>query len=145
MNMQYSNIGLALTERSEGVRLRAYQDQGGVWTIGYGHTGAGAYFGAVITPEQAETYLIQDVQKAVAAVNASVTAPVTQYQFDALVDFTFNVGTHAFENSTLLKHLNAGNMPAAEADFRSWVFVGGKVNPGLLNRRLAEQAVFEEV
>lgn len=145
MNMQYSNMGLALTERGEGVRLTAYRDQGGVLTIGYGHTGPDVYPGQVITQAQAEALLLHDVQTAVNAVNQYVTYPIRQHQFDALVDFTFNVGTHAFANSTLLKHLNAGNMAGAEADFRSWVFVAGKVNAGLLNRRIAEQTVFEAV
>ena len=140
--MEYSDKGLNLTEREEALRLVAYQDQGGVWTIGYGHTGPEVHAGLVITRQQAITWLQNDVQKAVNAVNASVRVSVTQQEFDSLVDFTFNVGVHAFETSTLLKLLNAGDYAGANAAFKNWVFVKGQVNKGLWNRRQAEQDEF---
>lgn len=141
--MQYDNFGMALTERSEALRLTAYQDQGGVWTNGYGHTGPDVHPGQVITKGQAVAWLQHDTQIAANAVNNSVKVALTQYQFDALVDFTYNVGVHAFENSTMLRKLNAGDYEAADADFKSWVFVKGTVNKGLLDRRTAEQQEFE--
>jgi lysozyme len=140
--MEYSDKGLNLTEREEALRLIAYPDQGGVWTIGYGHTGPEVHAGLVITREQAITWLQNDVQKAVNSVNTHVRVSVTQQEFDALVDFAFNVGVHAFETSTLLKLLNAGNYAGANAAFKSWVFVKGQVNKGLYNRRQAEQDEF---
>ena len=140
--MEYSDKGLNLTEREESLRLTAYQDSGGIWTIGYGHTGPEVHAGLVITRQQAITWLQNDVQKAVNAVNASVRVSVTQQEFDSLVDFTFNVGVHAFETSTLLKKLNAGDYAGANAAFKSWVFVKGQVNKGLWNRRQAEQDEF---
>ena len=140
--MEYSDKGLNLTEREESLRLTAYQDSGGIWTIGYGHTGPEVHAGLVITRQQAITWLQNDVQKAVNAVNANVRVSVTQQEFDSLVDFTFNVGVHAFETSTLLKKLNAGDYAGANAAFKSWVFVKGQVNKGLWNRRQAEQDEF---
>src|SRR5579875_391443 len=62
----YSKQGLALTEQFEGLRLKAYQDANGVWTIGYGHTGPDVHAGLSITQEQAEALLLQDVASAVA-------------------------------------------------------------------------------
>jgi lysozyme len=140
--MEYSIQGLGLTEREEALRLTAYQDSGGIWTIGFGHTGQDVFPGQVITRQQAITWLQNDVQKAVNAVNASVRVSVTQQDFDSLVDFTYNVGVHAFETSTLLKKLNAGDYAGANAAFKSWVFVKGQVNKGLWNRRQAEQDEF---
>ena len=140
--MEYSDKGLNLTEREESLRLTAYYDSGGVITNGFGHTGPDVFPGQVITRQQAITWLQNDVQKAVNAVNASVRVSVTQQEFDSLVDFTYNVGVHAFETSTLLKKLNAGDYAGANAAFKSWVFVKGQVNKGLWNRRQAEQDEF---
>jgi lysozyme len=140
--MEYSAAGLDLTEREEALRLTAYYDSGGILTNGYGHTGPDVHVGQVITRDQAVIWIKQDTAKAVAAVNASVRVRVTQQEFDSLVDFTFNVGVHAFETSTLLKKLNAGDYAGANAAFKSWVFVKGQVNKGLYNRRQAEQDEF---
>ena len=84
-NYSYSKGGLALTELFEGDVLTAYQDQKGVWTIGYGHT-AGVQPGQTITQAQAEAYLLSDVTAAVKFVNEVVEVALTQAQFDALVD-----------------------------------------------------------
>ncbi|HLI61923.1 MAG TPA: lysozyme [Terriglobales bacterium] len=76
-------------------------------------------------------------------VNRLVTVPLTQNQFDALVDFVFNVGAENFARSTLLRELNAGNTAGAAAQFLLWKWAGGVVSPGLLRRRQAEAALFE--
>ncbi|MGA2903727.1 MAG: lysozyme [Candidatus Korobacteraceae bacterium] len=141
-NLSYSNKGLALTQQFEGLRLTAYQDQVGKWTIGYGHTGPDVQPGLTITQDQANALLVQDVASAVASVNRMVTVPLTQNQFDALVDFVFNLGSGNLASSTLLRELNAGNSAAAAAQFVVWVYAGGVVSQGLLKRRQAEQALF---
>ena len=66
--MQYSKSGLQLTEQFEGVRVTAYQDVRGVWTIGYGHTGPDVVEGMTITQDQADDFLVEDIQTAVNAV-----------------------------------------------------------------------------
>ncbi|MGA2690116.1 MAG: lysozyme [Candidatus Korobacteraceae bacterium] len=142
-NLSYSDQGLALTEQFEGLQLTAYQDPVGVWTIGYGHTGADVQPGLTITQEQASDLLLQDVAGAVAAVNRLVTVPLTQNQFDALVDFTFNVGQGNLASSTLLRELNAGNTAGAAAQFLVWVYAKGVELPGLVTRRQAEAALFQ--
>ncbi|WP_321921725.1 lysozyme [Burkholderia sp. BCC1998] len=139
--MNYSLTGKQLTEQFEGCELTAYQDQVGVWTIGYGHT-AGVAPGMTCTQDQAAAWLDQDVQWAVNVVNHAVTVPVTQGEFDAMVDFVFNLGSGNFESSTLLKLLNSGNYDGAAAQFPRWDLAGGKVSAGLLRRRMAEQAEF---
>jgi lysozyme len=139
--MDYSPDGLKLTESFEGCRLAAYLDSVGVPTIGYGHT-RGVTMGMTCTQEQAEQWLQQDVQVAVQAVNNLVTVPLTQQQFDALVDFAFNLGTGALQHSTLLRLLNSGNYQGAAGEFEKWDKAGGKVLPGLLRRRQAERDMF---
>ena len=140
-DLAYSREGLRLTELFEGDVLTAYQDQRGTWTIGYGHT-AGVHPGQTITQAEAEALLAADIESAVRTVNEAVAVTLTQAQFDALVDFAFNVGAGNFRRSTLLKEVNAGHFPEAAAQFNLWDHCGGVVNAGLLRRRRAEAAEF---
>lgn len=142
-NFTYSQDGLALTEQFEGCRLTAYQDQVGVWTIGYGHTGKDVVAGLTITQDQANALLASDIAAAAAFVNQAVAVALNQNEFDALVDFVFNLGRAAFAGSTLLKLLNAGNFASAAPQFALWDHAGGQVVAGLLRRRLAETAMFQ--
>ena len=143
-NFTYSQNGLALTQQFEGLRLSAYQDQVGVWTIGYGHTGKDVHPELTITQEQANDLLMQDVASAVAAVNRLVTVAFNQSGFDALVDFAFNLGNNALAGSTLLRKLNANDFAGACAEFPKWCKAGGKTVAGLLRRRHAEQQLFQQ-
>lgn len=140
-NLNYSKNGLALTELFEGDILTAYQDPRGIWTIGYGHTGD-VHPGQTITQEQAVALLFSDLRTAVQCVNDAVTVGLTQSQFDALVDFAFNVGAANFQHSTLLRDINESRFPDALTQFRLWDHCGGIVNAGLLRRRNAEAAEF---
>lgn len=130
----------ALVRKAEGLRLGAYQDSKGVWTIGTGHT-RGVVRGMVITPDQAEVYLEADMAEAAAAVNQLAT-PCLQCQFDALVSFTFNEGAHALETSHLLQYHRAGDFAEAAHQFSSWVFCDGRILPGLVKRRAAEARLY---
>jgi lysozyme len=141
--MQYSENGLLLTEGAEGIRFVAYLDSRGVPTIGYGHT-AGVKIGDICTQEQADEWLAQDVQTAVRDVNSLVIAPLTQGEFDALVDFVFNEGIGHFAASTMLTLLNAGDYAGAANQFDRWDLAGGQVVAGLLRRRNAEVAEFND-
>lgn len=139
--MNYSKSGLALTEQFEGLRLTAYQDQTGRWTIGYGHT-AGVQAGDTCTQAQAEAWLVEDVSWAVQTVNLYVKIALTQGEFDALTDWVFNLGSGSFEHSELLQLVNQRNFETAAADFEKWDMAGGQVVAGLLRRRQAEEAEF---
>jgi lysozyme len=132
-----------LTEGYESCRFDAYQDQGGVWTIGYGHTGPDVHSGLCITQEQAEALLAQDVSKSAECVNELVTVALNQDEFDSLVDFVFNIGTSAFRASTMLIDLNKGDFAGAAQQFQRWDHAGGKVVAALLQRRNVEAALFE--
>lgn len=140
--LSYSDAGMALTQKSEGFKLDAYQDVAGVWTIGYGHT-AGVDAGMSCTEAQALYFLLEDLKGAENCVNQAVTVPLAQNQFDALVDFAFNLGCHALRSSTLLKLVNEQNFTDAAQEFDKWVMAGGKRVWGLVKRRAAERAMFE--
>lgn len=141
--MIMSDNGIRLTQQFEGLSLAAYQDVVGVWTNGYGNT-HGVVPGSVITMDQAVADLRSNMGSAENAVNNLVTAPLSQNQFDALVDFVFNLGTGNFSASTLLRKLNAKDYAGASAEFPKWNKAGGKVVQGLTNRRLAEQRLFNQ-
>lgn len=142
--MEYSRPALTFTERFEQCRLVAYQDTGGIWTIGYGHT-HGVKMGDTCTQAEAEAWLRADVFIAVTDVNRMLRVRVTQNEFDALVDFAFNCGTKALNYSRLLLLVNTRNMQLAAKEFERWDHVGGHVVAGLLKRRIAEENLFERV
>lgn len=138
----YSSTGLALTRSFEGLRLTAYEDSAGVWTIGYGHTGPEVQHGQCISEIEAEALLHADLASAVRAVRKAVQVSLAQYHFDALVDFCFNTGRGSFLGSSLLRYVNQGEFDSAAVQFGLWVHAGGKVVPGLVRRRAAEAALF---
>jgi lysozyme len=135
--------GETLTERFEGCSLTAYPDVKGTWTIGYGHTG-GVQPGQTCTQEQADEWLQIDIQGAVRTVQTLVKVPLTQDEFNALVDFVFNIGSGNFAASTMLARLNLSDYAGAAAQFERWDLAGGNVIQGLLNRRIAEENEFNE-
>jgi lysozyme len=142
----------ALIKGSEGFEIVSYRCPSGVWTIGWGHT-KDVKAGMKISPLQADKWLHEDVAEAECAVKELVTVPLTQGQFDALVDFVFNVGAdidddtiaEGLGDSTLLKLLNAGDYVGAAKEIDKWIF-GGKPRrrlPGLVSRRAKDRKLFE--
>lgn len=124
--------------------LTAYWDKyGNVWTIGWGHTRT-AKKDMTVTLFGAERLLIEDVREAVKAVNDAVKVYITQNMFDALVSFTFNVGSGALHKSTLIKRLNGGDIAGAANEFLRWRYAGGVQLKGLVRRREAERNLFLE-
>lgn len=142
--MEISQAGLDSIKKHEGLRLRAYRDAVGIWTIGYGHTGPEVQPGMEITEGEAESILREDVMQAEACIEEHVTVDLTQGQFDALCSFIFNLGCGAFERSTLLRLLNEGDYSGAAQQFGRWVNAGGKPLPGLVKRRGDELAMFSD-
>ena len=138
--MKISDAGLALIKRSEGLRLDAYQDQAGVWTIGYGST-RGVHAGMTITPGEAERLLLEDIARHDIAPYLDGCA-TKQCQFDAMTSLAFNIGLERFRNSTVLKRHKQGNYPAAANAFLLWKYIAGQPSRGLLNRREAERKLY---
>ena len=141
-SLTYDPTGGALTEAAEGCRLVAYRDSVGVLTIGVGHTGPDVVPGLVITQDHADTLLLLDVKYAEDAVHRLVTVPLTQHQYDSLVDFAFNEGEGHLASSTLLRKLNTGDYPGAADEFAAWCMGGGKVLAGLVTRRGWDRDLF---
>ena len=143
-----SRKGLDLICGFEGLELQAYDDGVGVCTIGYGTTiyphGQPIRYGDRCTIEQAKDYMQHDLRKFESAVNQAVTITLTQNQFDALVSLSYNIGTGAFKNSTLLKLLNSGDYIAASHQFDVWIKAGGNTVQGLVNRRAVEKLYFSK-
>ena len=139
--MNTSPKGIALIKEFEGLRLKAYQCPGGVWTIGYGHT-AGVKPGMLISKAQAEEYLKADLIAFERYLNG-LGLFLNQNQFDALISFIYNVGTGNFSNSTLLRKVRANPQDNSIMDeFLRWVYSKGRVLPGLQRRRLAEMKLY---
>lgn len=135
----------ALVADLEGFREIAYQDQAGVWTIGYGTTridGRKVQQGDVITRERAMQVLQAQLMDFAQKVDALVPPNVGQVAFDALASFAYNVGISAFEQSTLLRCVSDGDLGAAAEQFNRWVYAGGMLSGGLRSRRSIERALF---
>ena len=131
----------ALIRQFEGMRLEAYRDSKGIPTIGVGHT-KNVRMGDRCSIQQADVWLSQDLEDAVAGVQMLVKAPITQSMFDALVSFTFNLGTRQLGESTMLILINKRNYKAAAEQFKRWNRAGDQVLAGLTRRRAAEAALF---
>ena len=140
--MNISQRGIDLIKNFEEFSPVPYRDSKG-WSIGYGHYMGLAPTMNSVTMEQGLNLLSSDTAWAVRAVKNAVNVPLNQNQFDALVSLTYNIGGPAFEGSTLVKDLNAGNYSAAAAQFDVWNKSEGSVNHTLVSRRAIERALFE--
>jgi lysozyme len=128
--MKTSHAGRQLLQALEGVKLKAYQDEGGVWTIGTGHT-RGVKEGDTCTWMEADTFLADDL----AAAESAVTA-------NAKVNLTFNIGGPEFSKSHVVTFLNRGWYDAAAIAFLLFNKVKGKISLGLVTRRETESKFF---
>ncbi|HUB52806.1 MAG TPA: lysozyme [Terracidiphilus sp.] len=137
--MELSAAGLELIKKSEGFRGNVYLDVEGLPTIGYGHRLVHReMFPKGITEMQATAILYEDVREVEQVLARLVKVPLIQGQFDALVDFVFNLGQGRLAESTLLLELNAGHFAEAGEQLLRWDHAGTEVNAGLKARREAE-------
>lgn len=147
--MQPSQACFDLVKSSEGCQLTAYPDNG-AFSIGYGHRGVPE--GTVWTQEEADSALALDLSNVAAWVTAMVKVPLTQSQFDALCDFTYNEGAGQLAKSLLLTVLNQGNYARVPLEMyrvdpetgeqHGFIFAGGQINEGLIARRKREIALW---
>lgn len=145
--------GLDFIKGEEGLRLGAYQDCVGIWTIGYGHTHK-VLPSDRITREEAEQLLRTDLIQFERVLNQVLEVPVNQNQFNALASLIFNIGPGCKgmrsglvqlkdgRPSTLLASLNRGAYEEAANQFSAWIYAGGKVLKGLILRRERERELF---
>lgn len=143
MSRKTNQAGVDLIKFYEGLRLQAYQDIVGKWTVGYGHCGTDVTPGLQITESEATILLQSDLRRFEDGVNRILTGhPVGHNSFSALVSFAYNLGLGNLRDSTLIKFVNKGQMNKAADEFPKWCKAGGKDVPGLIARRRAERDLF---
>lgn len=142
--MRTGSAGLNLIKRFEGFSATPYLCPANIWTIGYGHVIL-AHERELLTQvgeAQAERLLVQDVYAAERAVKSLITIQLRQSQFDALVCFTFNLGSGTLQRSTLRRVINRGEEEAVAGQWKRFVWAGGRKLSGLVRRREAELALY---
>ena len=137
-----NQAGRKLIENFEGLRLHAYEDSGGVWTIGYGHTGPDVHPGLSIMQARAEELLENDLKAAENGVSEALHVTVNPNQFAAMVSLAYNIGLGAFRGSSVLRLVNQKNWLDAAAAFLKWDDAGYPEQAGLDRRRKAECELF---
>ena len=140
--MKTSDEGISLIKKFEGCRLEPYFCSGNVLTIGYGHT-KDVIENMSITEDTAEALLKEDLKDFEEQVSNLVKVELNQNQFDALIAWTFNLGSGNLSSSTLLKKLNNSEYGEVPEQIKRWNKAGGKVLEGLIRRREAEALLFE--
>lgn len=141
--------GIFLIKHAEGLRLKAYQDSGGIYTIGYGHT-LGVSKDQTTTEAGAEIFLVSDLLDSLKDIANYVKVELTAHQKAAVASFVFNLGGTKFKNSTLCKLLNQSRFDLAVMQFGRWIYgKDGKgvtiTFPGLVKRRKAEAKLFQGI
>ncbi len=136
---QINAAGLALLKSFEKCVLTAYKDQGGVWTVGYGHTGPEVTEGLQWTKEQAEYQLDVDLNRFY-QIDHYVSENVNDNQYSALICLCFNVGLKAVKLSKTLRLINEGESP--DQEWKGFNKVNGVISQGLINRRKYELKLF---
>lgn len=148
MNYKISPKTIDLLIRFEGFKSFPYLDSGKKATIGFGSTfykdgTPVTILDKPISQKDAIDLLGHQLEKIESAINRLVTnMSLNPNQVDALASFIYNIGIHAFEESTMLKRINSGNLASAGQQFPLWNKVHGVVNIGLSKRRAAEQTLF---
>lgn len=146
--MELSQKGKDLIMQFEGLKLSAYQDSVGIWSIGYGNTfyedGKPVKKGDIITHNRAIELFNLIVKRFEVGVDELVTSNVNQNQFDALVCLSYNIGLGNFKSSSLLKMVNKSpNDTTIYLQFLRWNKAKGKVIEGLTRRRMAESNLYK--
>lgn len=132
--MEASDLLIKKITEFEGFSNTAYRCPAGKWTCGIGHT-SGVTATTTCTRKEAEQWLKEDLAPVEAYVN-TIEQVRTQGQYDALVDFAYNLGLGNLKSSTLLRKIKAGaSTEDIQEQFRRWVYAGGKVLKGLVRRR----------
>lgn len=136
--------GLEIIMHHEGFVPEVYLCPAGIPTIGYGHVVLPhENFDEGITKERGMEILRNDVGIAERAVSRLISVPLADEQFDALVSFTFNLGSGSLQSSTLRQKVNRQEHDLAPDQFRRWVYAGGRRLRGLVRRREDEALWYE--
>ena len=141
--MKLSPAGIQLIQSFEGCRTRAYRDTGGIWTIGWGHTGPEVHEGLVWTQEQCDEQFLKDARVREKALTIMLDGyATTQHQFDAMLSLGYNIGMTALSKSSIIKLHKSKLYSLAANAFLLYRKAGGKILNGLVRRRKAEKALY---
>ena len=136
--LSLSGMGLVAIVMNEGYNSTAYIPvKGDVPTIGFGTT-KGVKLGDRTTPQDALKRALTDINQFEGALKQCVKVPLTQGEYDAYISLSYNIGSFAFCNSTLVKRLNAGRYEDACAEILQWDRFKGQKLAGLTKRRTEE-------
>jgi lysozyme len=153
----FNQAGFDLLKKWEGCNLQAYDDANGqavkpgqhvygTLTIGYGHTGPDVVPGLAWTQAQADQALQNDVAAIAEQISPLIHVPLADNQFSALLSLAFNIGVHAFTESSALSAINHGDLSGVPALIKEWNKTAAKgrhvMSRGLENRREAEAALW---
>ncbi|MDX1949945.1 MAG: lysozyme [Rickettsiales bacterium] len=134
---------LKIIKYYEGFSAEIYKCPAGLPTIGYGHVVLkNEKFETPISKEFAEELLISDCLKFQKQILRLIKIPLKTNQFEALLSFTFNLGSGALQRSTLRQKINRGEIISAADEFLKWIYAGGRILKGLVLRRKAERELF---
>lgn len=139
-----TEVGLNLIRSFESFSPTVYTCPAGYPTIGYGHVVRPGETFTSIGEAEAEALLARDVGKAERAVARLIHVPLMDGQFDALVSFTFNLGSGALQRSTLRARVNREEHIDVPEEFLRWVYAGGRRLTGLVRRRAAETRLYQQ-
>jgi lysozyme len=134
----------------EKCRLTPYLDEGEKWTVGWGHLMASTDDKtASITQAEADALFDYELCHFADGISKLIFMPMTQYQYDAVVAFSYNCGLGALATSSLRKCIEDGNFTKAATWFSPWNQIEKPpsskhfvVSDGLTKRRAAERAIF---
>lgn len=136
---------LSITQ-DEGYSSKPYKDINGKWTNGYGNATINPTRN--VTKKQAIDDLKQNVSADAMQVAKCVKVPITQNQYDAFINLSYNIGYNAFCKSSIVKKVNAGDDKGACEAIMLYTYVGGKdckdpVNRcgGIVDRRIEERSL----
>ncbi|WP_312951547.1 lysozyme [Superficieibacter sp.] len=143
--LMISPTGVELIKKYQGLSLEQYQDERGMWIIGYGHMIA-CYenFAGPLTPETADALLMLDIQRCQCLIQQCLEISLTQPQYDAVVSLALSCGNEAFYQSPILKHINAGDFDRALAEWEKAIVLNGRKVTSLTPQRQAECALFTQ-
>ena len=148
--MQISNAGLQLIKRFEGCKLKPYLCPAKKWTVGYGHVlGNGVTLAEAdnrtFTKEEVDALLRSDLRRFERGVLRYCTVYLSQFEFDTLVSFSYNLGLGTLQRSTLRQKILRQDGEAASKELLKYDKVGGQAVKGLTRRREAEYRLFTQI
>lgn len=135
-----NRTAIQIIKEEETLQLEAYE-LGGLWLIGYGHLMLEGEKD-VITEDEADAFLKDDLHWCEDAIGRYVDVPVTQNEFSAMVAFCYNVGSGKTRNSSIVKRVNNADRPGAANGFLLWNRMNGVVMKALAKRRARERTLF---